>query len=169
MKTYGFSSNSILDVSGKLFLVRILILVQQVLHVVGNVHSEDVFAMSFGVELLGLIVVTGETLGRVWDVDTTVHGSLHGSEDTGAGGGAGKAGVEACAEGPGAVGSVLNHEVVSVDLGLALVKAVQVQLFEDLETNKVYRILSFKFFKLFKDTVGAHSYRYYYSYHLKAR
>ena len=137
LSTYGFSSNSILDVSGKLFLVRILVLVQQVLHVVGNVDSEDVFAVDLGVELLGLIVVTGETFGGVGDVDATVHGSLHGSEDTGAGGGAGKAGVEAGAEGSGAVSGVLNHEVVTVDLGLALVKAVQVQLFEDLETNKV--------------------------------
>jgi hypothetical protein len=94
-------------------------------------------AVHFSVEFLGLVIIARETLSRVRDVDTTINGSLHGSEDTGASGGTGKPGVEASAEGSGAIGGVFNHEVVSVDLGLALIKAVQVQLFEDLETKVI--------------------------------
>ena len=134
--TYGISSDSILDVSGELPLVGFLVILKKVLHVVGHVDTEDVLAVNLCVELLGLVVVAGETLGGVRNVDATVDSSLHGAENSGTGGGPGKASVEAGAEGTGSVGGILDHEVIAVNLGLALVNAVQVQLLEDLKAGQ---------------------------------
>jgi len=102
-------------------------------HVVGNVDTEDVLAVNVGVEVLRLVIVAGETLGGVGDVDSAVHGSLHGAKNSGTSGGPSKASVQAGAEGSGAVGGVLHHEVVTVNFGLTLVDAIQVQLLKNLQ------------------------------------
>ena len=129
--TYGVSVDSVLDELRELALVGVLILVLQRAHVLGDVLAEDVVAVNLGVEGLLLSVVAGETLLGVGDVQTTIDGSLQGTENSSAGGGAGETDVEAGAEGSGSVGDILNHEVLSVDLGGALVDGVQVVLLED--------------------------------------
>lgn len=134
--TYGIGGNAVLDVSGELLLVGLLVILKKVPHVVGNVDTEDVLAVNLSIELLGLVVVAGETLGGVRDVDASIDGSLHGAEDSSACGGPGEAGVEAGTEGSGSVSGILDHEVVSIDLGLALVDAVQVELLEDLKREE---------------------------------
>ena len=82
-RTYRFSCDTFLDVGRELLFVSILVIFQQVFHVVGNVDSEDVFAVGLGVELLGLIVVAREAFGGVRDIDSAIDGTLHGSEDSG--------------------------------------------------------------------------------------
>jgi len=82
-KAYRFSCDTALDVGRELLLVSFLVLFQQVLHVIGNVDSEDVFTVGLGVELLRLIVVAWEAFGGVGDINTAINGTLHGSENSG--------------------------------------------------------------------------------------
>ena len=65
--------------------------------------GEDVLAKGLGVELLGLDVVTGETLLGVGDVETTVGGTLHGTENTGASAGPGKTNIKVALERTGVI------------------------------------------------------------------
>merc|ERR1719411_2551124 len=124
--------NTELDVPGELLLVGLLVLLHQVVHVVGDVLSEDVLAVDVGVELAVvavLLVEAGEPLAGVGDVDAAVDGALHGAEHLGAGGGPGQADVQAGVEGR-PVALVLNQEVVAVDLQLAGVHGVQLVLLQ---------------------------------------
>lgn len=97
LKTVGL--DLLIDVARELGLVTLLVVVGEGLHVLSDVAGEDVLAEGLGVELLGLDVVTGETLLGVGDVETTVGGTLHGTEDAGTGGGADKTDVEVALEG----------------------------------------------------------------------
>ena len=90
-------------------------------HVVGNVDSENVFPVGLRVELFRLVVESRKPFGGMGDVDTAVHGTLHWAENSGSGGGAGEAGIEAGTESSGSVGGVFNHEVVTIDLGLTFI------------------------------------------------
>lgn len=73
------------------------------LHVLGNVATNDVLLEDLGVELLGLGVVTRESLLVVGDEDTTVRGTLHGTEDTGTSRSASETYIEVALEGTGLV------------------------------------------------------------------
>lgn len=77
----------------------LLIVVGKTLHVLSDVATEDVVAESLSVELLGLDVETGEAALGVGDEDTTVGGTLHGTEDTGTSGGTGKTNIKESLEG----------------------------------------------------------------------
>lgn len=77
----------------------LLIVVGKTLHVLSDVATEDVVAESLSVELLGLDVETGEAALGVGDEDTTVGGTLHGTEDTGTSGGTGKTDIKESLEG----------------------------------------------------------------------
>jgi len=77
----------VLDVSSELSLVLLVILFFEVLHVLTNVSSEDSLLVHLGVVFLGVSVVSRESLLRVWDVKSSVSGSLEGSEDSGTSGG----------------------------------------------------------------------------------
>lgn len=93
------SVDLLLDVLGELGAVALLIIIGKVLHVLSDVTTGDVLAEGLGVELLGLDVVSGETVLGVGDEDTTVGGTLHGTEDTGTGGGTDKTNVKEGLEG----------------------------------------------------------------------
>lgn len=97
LKTVGL--NVVLNVLDELAVVALLIVVGQSLHVLGDVATVDVLAESLRVQLLGLDVVARESLLRVGDEDTTVGGTLEGTEDTGTSGGTGKTNVEEGLEG----------------------------------------------------------------------
>lgn len=88
------SLNVIIDVAAELGLVALLVVVGKSLHVLGDVAGKDVLAESLGVELLGLDVVTGEAVLGVGDEQTTVRSTLHGTEDTGTGGGTGETDIQ---------------------------------------------------------------------------
>jgi hypothetical protein len=102
------SLNVVVDVAAELGLVALLIVVGESLHVLGNVTGEDVLAEGLGIELLAFDVVTGEAVLRVRNEDTTVRAALHGTEDTGTGGGAGETDVQEDLEGAA---------LLTVDLG----------------------------------------------------
>lgn len=89
----------VLKVLAELALVALLVVVGKTLHVLGNVTAEDVLAQSLGIELLAFDVVAGKAALGVGHEDTTVRGTLHGSEDTGTGGGTVKTDVEDGLEG----------------------------------------------------------------------
>lgn len=93
------SLDLVLDVLLELRLVALLIVVGKTLHVLSDVAAENVLAESLGVELLGLDVETGEAVLRVGDEDTTVRGTLHGTEDTVTSGGTDKTNVKEGLEG----------------------------------------------------------------------
>lgn len=92
LETIGL--NLIVDVSVELGLVALLVVVGEGLHVLSDVTAEDVLAEGLGVELLGLNVETGEALLGVRDVEATVGGTLHRTENAGTGASAGKTNIE---------------------------------------------------------------------------
>lgn len=89
----------VLDVLLELRLVALLIVVGKTLHVLSDVAADNVVAEGLGIELLRLDVETGEAVLRVGDEDTTVGGTLHGTEDTVTSGGTDKTNVEEGLEG----------------------------------------------------------------------
>lgn len=86
--------NIVIDVALELGLVALLIVIGEGLHVLSDVTTEDVLAEGLGIELLGLDIVTWETLLGVWNEDASVGSTLEGTEDTGTGGGAGKTDIK---------------------------------------------------------------------------
>jgi hypothetical protein len=92
LKTVGLEV--VVDVAAELGLVALLVIVGEGLHVLSDVTTEDVLAEGLGVKLLALGVVTGETVLGVGDEDTTVGATLHGTEDTGTGGGTGETDIQ---------------------------------------------------------------------------
>lgn len=93
------SLDIVVDVLLELGREALLIVVGEGLHVLSDVATEDVVSEGVSVELLGLHVVTGESLLAVGDEDTTVRGTLHGTKDTGTGGGALETDIEDDLEG----------------------------------------------------------------------
>lgn len=93
------SLNTSLLVLVELGAEALLIVVGKTLHVLSDVATEDVVAESLSVELLGLDVETGEAALGVGNEDTTVGGTLHGTEDTGTSGGTGKTDIKESLEG----------------------------------------------------------------------
>eukprot|EP01137_Pigoraptor_chileana_P005004 Opistho-2@47464 len=123
-------SDASLDVLGKLALVRLLVFLGELGHEVGDVLAKDAVAVGLGIVGLLLPVESGEALGRVGNVNTTIDGTLEGTEDTGTGRGARKTNVEESAE--GALVAVSSHVVLlASDLLDTLVGIGEVQLGED--------------------------------------
>merc|ERR1740123_1193592 len=114
-----------LDVPGELPLVSLLVLIHEVLHVICDVEPHDVLAVNVSVQGGTFSVISGESLLGVGDVEAAVSSSLHGAEDFCSGGGPGESYVETGTEGSGSVIDILDTEVVSFDVGVALVGAVQ--------------------------------------------
>lgn len=128
------SVDLLLDVLGELGAVALLIIIGKVLHVLSDVTTGDVLAEGLGVELLGLDVEAGETVLGVGDEDTTVGGTLHGTEDTGTGGGTDKTNVKEGLEGTaGALVGLdgLSELVLTVGLLDASELLVEAELLED--------------------------------------
>ena len=61
---------------------------------------------------------------------------LHGSEDTGPGGGPGESGVEASPECSGSLVHVVNGENLAVNVGVTLIQRVQLEFLQDLFLDK---------------------------------
>jgi hypothetical protein len=88
------SLDVVLDVAAELRLVALLVVVGEGLHVLSDVTTKDVLAEGLGVELLAFHVVSGETVLGVGNEDTTVRATLHGTENTGTGGGTGETDIQ---------------------------------------------------------------------------
>lgn len=59
---YRIRCDAVLDEAGELFLVGLLILLNQAAHVLGHVQAQDVLPVNLGVELFALRVVAREPL-----------------------------------------------------------------------------------------------------------
>ena len=129
----AISGDAILDELGELFLVSVLILFEKVTHVIGNMLTKDVGTMDVGVEFALLLVISGEPLFAVRNVEAAVGGSFHGAKDFGTSGGSGQANIEAGMECTGAFIVVFNHEKAAIDFSVALVGPIQVQFLEELQ------------------------------------
>jgi hypothetical protein len=92
LKTVGL--DIVVDVATELGLVALLVVVGEGLHIFSDVTTEDVLAEGLGVKLLALNVVTGEAVLGVGNKDTTVGATLHGTKDTGTGGGTGETDIQ---------------------------------------------------------------------------
>lgn len=75
-------SDAVFEVGRELLLESFLVFLLEGFHVLGNVATVDVLFQDFGVEFLGFNVETGESLLVVGNVDTTVRGTLDGTEDS---------------------------------------------------------------------------------------
>jgi len=117
-----------LHVLRELLGVGLLVVLLQLLHVLGNVATEDVFAVGLGVEVVLFVVVAWESLGGVWDVEATVDGTFEGTEHLVAGGGSSETGIQEASEWAWTVVAWLNVVLVAIDLLLALVELVQLHL-----------------------------------------
>lgn len=123
------------NVGSELLLVLLRVLSLEVLHVVGDMSSEDVLAEHSWVELLLLLVVTRETLVLVGDIETTVNGTLHDTKDTGTSGGEVETNVKEDVERT-LVSVLFNEEVSTIRLGLTNILLIKTQLGEDTTGSK---------------------------------
>lgn len=126
----SISLNLIIDVALELGLVTLLIVIGEGLHVLSDVSTEDVLAEGLGVELLGLHVVTWEAVLGVWNQDTSVGGTLHGTEDAGTGGGAGKTDIEEGLE--WAAGTLVLSGLGEGELSVSLLDTLEVLVHAEL-------------------------------------
>ena len=113
------------DTSGnvlrELALVGLGILLLEELHVGSDVSTEDVLAEDGGVELgvLGIFLIveiSSQTALRVRNIETSISGTLHGTEDTVTSRGTGQTDIEQNVEGTRSVIRGLDNEVLSVSI-----------------------------------------------------
>lgn len=98
--------------------------------------AEDVGTVNISVEALGLSRVARETLHGVRDVQTAIDSTLHGTEDTGTGGGTSQTNIQITTEGTWSIIDRLHVELLTSDLGATGVKGVQAQLVQQTTGNK---------------------------------
>lgn len=131
-----FSAQTFSDILSELLLVDFLIFVLEEFHVFRDVTTEDVVSQSVSVQLLGVLVVTRETGLRVGDVDTTISGTLEGSEDSGTSGGSAQTDIQESLEGARAIFNSLDFVVLTVDLFSTGVDFVQLKLVQNSASSK---------------------------------
>jgi len=138
-----FTVDAVFNVLTELFSVGFFVVFFEFVHVLGDVTTEDVFAVGFGVEVVFFVVVAWEPFGGVWDVETAVDGAFEGSEDFVSGGGSGETGVEEASEWTWTVVGWLYVVFVTVDFFLSLVEFVELHFGEkssgEEETGAVVR------------------------------
>jgi hypothetical protein len=83
--------------------IPLVIFLLETLHVLSNMATVDVLLEDLSVKGFAFRVITGETLVRVGDEDTTIAGTLHSTEETGSGGGALETNIEVALERAGSV------------------------------------------------------------------
>ena len=118
----------LLESGGELLLESLVVFLLERLHVLSDVATGDVGAEEFGVEPLGLGVETGESLLGVGDEDSTIRGTLKGTEDTGTSGSALQTNIEEALEGTGLViteGLNLGHLTIGLGNTLVLVSKTE--------------------------------------------
>ena len=130
-------------------------LLLELIHVVGNMNTEDVISVDLGVEvILGLLFLTSgltslvddlldltsvetwESLGSVWDVDTSITGTLKSSEKSGTGSGSGSSNIEVSLEWSLILAVVLNVEVLTIDLVVNGVHGIELDLLQQSSGNE---------------------------------
>jgi len=131
--------NSILHKLTELLLVGLFIILQQGLHVIGDMLAEDVTLVNFGVVLFALGVETGKALVAVRDVDAAIDGALQRAEDLGAGRRAGETDVKISPEGTVLSIDILDAKVFAVGFRLTFVDLVETILGQDSPSDEETR------------------------------
>ena len=129
----SISLNLVVDVALELGLVSLLIIVGKGLHVLSDVAAEDVLAEGVGIELLALNIVTWETVLGVRDENTAVGSTLHGTEDTGTSGSAGKTNIKESLE--WASGVLVLTSLGQLVLSISLLNTSEVLVHAELLEN----------------------------------
>ena len=124
------------DELGELLLVLVIVFLLEVAHVVGNMATIDVRAQNLGIQLLSLGIITREALLTVGDEETTIGGSLHGSEDTRTSRGALETRIQEALEGTGSILNSLGHGNGAIGLGHTLVLVSKAELGEDTASDQ---------------------------------
>jgi len=130
------SSDVTSNEASELLLVTLLIFVLEVLHVLRDVDTVDVVAEKFSIKRLALNVETGETVLTVGDVDTTIRGTLDGTEETGTSGGTLETDIKESLEGTGAVLDGLSHLDSAIGLSDTLILLIKTELGKSTTSNK---------------------------------
>mmetsp|Transcript_9613 Transcript_9613/g.14529 ORF Transcript_9613/g.14529 Transcript_9613/m.14529 type:complete len:263 (-) Transcript_9613:118-906(-) len=134
------SLNILGKVRRELLLVLGVIFLLEVLHVLTNVSSEDALTVHVRVVLLGVTVITRESLLGMGDVKSTIGSTLQGTEDTASSGGGLAPNIEKGTEGTlvlvdliNVVGSLSNRgrDYISIDLVITLINIIQTNLLEE--------------------------------------
>jgi len=134
---------------GELSLEFFTVFLLERFHVVGNVVSEDSCSVSFSVEFsfnslssgrfTSLVLnlsnfssgVTWESLGLMWDVNSTIASTLKDTEESGTGGGSLETNIEKSLEWSLIIiDIIINVEVFSVDISGGFVEVVESDLFQ---------------------------------------
>mmetsp|Transcript_6418 Transcript_6418/g.11733 ORF Transcript_6418/g.11733 Transcript_6418/m.11733 type:complete len:276 (-) Transcript_6418:104-931(-) len=138
LQTIGL--NILGKVRGELLLVLGVIFLLEVLHVLTNVSTEDALTVHVRVVLLGVTVVTRESLLGMGDVKSTIGGALQGTEDTASSGGGLASNIEKSTEGTLVLIDLINvvcgltdrgRDDISIDLVITLVNIIQTNLLEE--------------------------------------
>ena len=135
---------------GELSLEFLSVFLLEGFHVVGDMVSEDFgsvgLGIEFGVNLLGsggftsLVLnnsnlssgVTWESLGLMWNVDSTIASTLKDTEDSGTGGGSLETNIEESLEWSLVIISIIiDVEVFSVNIGCGFVEVTESDLLEE--------------------------------------
>lgn len=138
LKTIAFDLG--IDVLGEVLLVLLVIFLLEVLHVFGDVSSEDAFAVRIGIVFLGITVVSRESLLGVRNVQTTISGSLEGSKNAVSSGSGLAANIQKGTEGSLVVIDFLHVvglvvvfglDNFGIDLGVSLVDLIESKLLKE--------------------------------------
>mmetsp|Transcript_35221 Transcript_35221/g.91464 ORF Transcript_35221/g.91464 Transcript_35221/m.91464 type:complete len:259 (-) Transcript_35221:177-953(-) len=132
---YFVGADACLNVLREYLLVLGFVLLLQVSHVVANVASEDVVPEPVRVKLLGLGVVTDETLLVVRHVHATIASTLEGTENPVTSGGAKETDIKEGLEGALLL-TFLNKVQLSSGLLLTLVLLSKTELGKDTASKK---------------------------------
>ena len=145
----NFSGSEAFGPVGELSLEFLTVFFLERFHVVGNVVSEDSCSVSLGVEFslnsfrsgrfTSLVLnnsnlssgVTWESLGLMWNVNSTIASTLKDTEDSGTGGGSLETNIEKSLEWSLIIiWIIINVEVFSVDISGCFIEVVKSDLFQ---------------------------------------
>jgi len=102
-------------------------------HVVINMNSEDSFSVDSSIILvsrIGILGESGESLLVVGDIESTIRGSFHGSEDSLSDSGVDNSDIEEGFEGSLFLDVIVNSEQFSINSGLSFIHVVELSLFK---------------------------------------
>lgn len=130
------SLNTVIKVRLEDLAEALLIIVSKLLHVLGDVATDNVLLKSLGVELLGLDVPTRETLAAVRNIKATVAGTLESTEDTSTSSGAGQTNIKEDLERTGSILDLLGDAELTRVLLVADVGFVEAELLKSTTGNE---------------------------------
>lgn len=137
----GIRLNTVLNVALEELTEALLIIISKLLHVLSDVAGNNVLSEDISIKLLSLNVETGETLGGVGDVKTTIGGTLKDTEDTGTSGGSLETNIKEDLEGTGGVLNSLSEGELTGSLIITSVSILKTKLVKsttsDQETGSV--------------------------------